>query len=478
MNSKNKLSLVVISLLSTAILLSSCSSELSPKNVAVNSPATTMTVGEASTEISNGNAQNFDEDCFTLAQLQEDFDEIKKTMGYLHPKLYTDEKEMEALFVSQYGQLKNGMTAIDFYRIVAPIISASRCGHTNIGLSEPDFTTFMDSAKLLPFSLYWQNNKALVNANALLPQMPIGSQVLSINGVKVEEVIAGLLQNMSSDGENQTQKIRGINDGFRYHYAMDRPTPSEISIEFIEPDQGVKNSLVIQTVSKSDLEAAGDSVWGLMSQLSWENSSSFEKDYALLRMGSFYPSGGQSVDSYNDFIDDFFAKVKTDSVQTIVIDVRDNGGGDPNVAAHLLSYLEKKEVPYFDAESGSYYPHLVKPVPFAENRFTGKIYVLINGNCFSTTGHFLALLKYHDIGIMIGEESGASFACTDASSTASLTHTNLEFKSSRRIFKVAVEGLTPGRGIFPDYPVAATLDEILAKKDIEMTKVLELMRQE
>jgi hypothetical protein len=64
----------------------------------------------------------------------------------------------------------------------------------------------MESARFLPFSIYWQNNTALVNANVLIPQLPIGSQIISINGVKMEEVIAGLLQNISSDGENQTHE--------------------------------------------------------------------------------------------------------------------------------------------------------------------------------------------------------------------------------------------------------------------------------
>jgi len=427
-------------------------------------------------ENSNKSAQNIDEKRFTLTQVQDDFEEIKITMEQLHPKLYTDSKELEALFASQYDQLKEGMTAIDFYRVVAPIISASRCGHTYIGLSDQDFTPFIESARLLPFNIYWQNNIALVYANVLIPQLPIGSQVLSIDGIKMEEVITGLLQNLSSDGENQTQKIRSINDGFRYHYAMDRPTPEKVNIEFIDPDSGVKSSLEIETVYKSELEAAGDSIWGHMSWLSRENSSLFEKDYALLRMASFYPSGSNSVKSFKTLIDVFFAKVKQDQIQNVVIDVRDNSGGDPNVAAHLLSYIEKVEVPYFEVESGSYYPNLMEPVPFAENRYTGNLYVLINGRGFSTTGHFLALLKYHNIGIMIGEETGGSFACTDASVIVNLTNTNLKFKSSRRIFKVAVEGLIPGRGVFPDYTVVPTLEEIMSKTDIEMAMALELIK--
>jgi len=474
---ENKPYSVVLALLCAMIVFNGCSSEFRPGNAGVANLAATSAQAQSPVEGSDESTRNLHNKQFTLAQLQEDFGGIRETMANFHPRLYTDEEELETLLASQYIQLEEGMTAIDFYRVTAPIISASRCGHTYIGLSEQDSTTFLASAQFLPFSLYWQNKRALVNANALIPQLPIGTQVLSINGVKIEEVMAGLMQNLASDGENQTQKIRAINDGFRYHYAMDNPTPDEISVEYIGPDQGVKRSLVIQTVSKSDLEAAGDSVWGHMSRLSRENGSSYEKDHAYMRMASFYPSGGASVDSYKTFIDDFFAKVKQDQIENVVIDVRDNSGGDPNVAAHLLSCLEKTEVPYFDEKSGSYYPHLMKPVPFADNRFSGKLYVLMNGNCFSTTGHFLALLKYHGIGTLIGEESGASFACSDASVTVNLPHTNLMFKSSRRIFQVAVEGLTPGRGVFPDYPVVATLDEILSGKDVEMAKALELMEK-
>lgn len=484
--SKNPMINLALMLLIVGLLSNGCSQKPLTSDSGDTGQMTTALAGQAiaENEGENGaenaaeNPENPDEKRFTLTQLQEDFDEIKTTIAYFHPKLYTDEKELEAIIASQYNQLEEGMTAIQFYRVVAPIISASRCGHTHIGLSEQDFSSFMDSAHFLPFSVYWQNNVALVNQNALISQVPIGSQILSIDGVKIEDAIAGMLQNIASDGENQTQKVRAINDGFRYHYAMANPTSDKIRIEYIGPDKSDQRSLVIESVSKSDLESAGDSVWGLMNRLSWENSSRFEKGYALMRMASFYPSGGDTVDSYKTFIDDFFAKVKQDQVQTVVLDVRDNFGGDPNVGAHLLSYLTKKAVPYFDEESGTYYPHLVTPVPLAENRFSGQLFVLINGNCFSTTGHFLALLKYHGIGILIGEETGGSFACSDASNNQSLTHTNLQFKSSRSVFKVVVEGLTPGRGIMPDYPVVANLDDMLSKKDVEMEKALELMRNQ
>jgi C-terminal processing protease CtpA/Prc len=42
------------------------------------------------------------------------------------------------------------------------------------------------------------------------------------------------------------------------------------------------------------------------------------------------------------------------------------------------------------------------------NFYKGKISVLINGGCFSTTGHLLALMKEHKIGKFYGEYSQGS----------------------------------------------------------------------
>jgi hypothetical protein len=66
---------------------------------------------------------------------------------------------------------------------------------------------------------------------------------------------------------------------------------------------------------------------------------------------------------------------------------------------------------FFDAGTPGYPElRLIKP---ARNKFSGTMYVLIDGGCFSTTGHLCSLLRYHGIGTFIGEETAGSFACTD-----------------------------------------------------------------
>ena len=137
--------------------------------------------------------------------------------------------------------------------------------------------------------------------------------------------------------------------------------------------------------------------------------------------------------------------------------------------------MAKKEQPYFDESASSYYTGLKSNIPLAENHFDGHVYTLINGGSFSSTGHLIALLKYQDIGVFIGEESGASFACTDGTRSHTLSNTKIQLGISTMIWTVETEGLTPGRGIMPDYPVEMTMEDYLAGADPVMDYTLSLI---
>jgi len=43
--------------------------------------------------------------------------------------------------------------------------------------------------------------------------------------------------------------------------------------------------------------------------------------------------------------------------------------------------------------------------------YKGKLYFLIDGNGNSTTGHFMSLVKVHNLGTIIGEELGSNQFC-------------------------------------------------------------------
>ena len=169
--------------------------------------------------------------------------------------------------------------------------------------------------------------------------------------------------------------------------------------------------------------------------------------------------------------------MKQQHIHSVILDLRDNSGGDPFCSSYLLAYLAKTPVPYY-SESYVGYSELAKPIPLAANHFEGNVYTLINGNCFSSTGHLCALMKYHHFGKFIGSETDGTYTCNDNSMMVSLNNTGIQLRIARNIFSVAVKGIPRFRGISPDYPVENTLEDNIAGRDSAKSFALGLIKNE
>ncbi len=192
-----------------------------------------------------------------------------------------------------------------------------------------------------------------------------------------------------------------------------------------------------------------------------------------IRSFSFY----DSVAGFRHFIDSFFTKVKEQHIHSVILDLRDNSGGDPFCSAYLLDYLARPPVIYY-SESYEGYAELAKPMPLAADHFEGNLYTLINGNCFSSTGHLCALLKYYHLGKFIGSETDGTYICNDNSAVITLNNTGLLLRIARNSYSVAVKGIQRFKGIQPDYPVETTLEDRIAARDAAKLFAMGLIENE
>ena len=152
----------------------------------------------------------------------------------------------------------------------------------------------------------------------------------------------------------------------------------------------------------------------------------------------------------------------------MILDLRDNDGGDPFCSAYLLKYLSDKPVPYFSLKYGAHYATLAQPHIPAERPFAGRSWILIDGGCLSSTTHLCALFKYHGIGRFVGSETAGNYTCNDNSKEFVLSHSGIAVNLARRTYAVAVSGMPRERGIRPDFHVEAKLDDLLG--DIDTVK--------
>ena len=409
---------------------------------------------------------------YSVDELQADFMQFRQFLEESHPQLYryTSKGTYDSLFNYHYQRIDHSMTTLEFYELLIPLVARVGCGHTS--LWAPDGYWDKAPQRMYPLWVYTHGGE-LFSIHSYGQDSPIspGRKILSINGVAADSIVMKIVNNIWSDGFIMSKRIQRFNAVFPYLYALNYGFPEHFMIEFLE--SGNVKQVNMNPVSRIHVDASIDSIYtpggarypGLGLELVDEKS-------AILRIGSF--AYYDNTEGFNSFIDSSFMVIRDHHIKHLIIDLRGNDGGDPFCSSHLFTYLQREPVVYFRERYGQY-ARLNQPLPMAEHPYKGNQYYLIDGVCFSTTGHFTSLLKYHNLGIFIGEEAGATYTCNDASHDVRLKYTAYRLQSARRSFTAAAYGFPMDQGILPDHYVQQTIEEAIRGCDAVLEYTLKLI---
>lgn len=245
-----------------------------------------------------------------------------------------------------------------------------------------------------------------------------------------------------------------------------------------------------------------------------ENDSSV----VVLKIKSF------SIGDYEPFYKEAFKRIKENKSKYLILDLRDNPGGRLSeinylysfVADSAIAFADKSEVvsktsflkrDYFGGniatkviqtlvyplyvsfiylkvkkEDNKFYyttsEHKVKPLE--ENRFKGKMYVLIDGGSFSASSIISSNLKGSKRATFVGEETGGAYNGTVAGQMPIIELPNSKIKMRVGLMKIAAHYKTEevGHGIRPDIEIIPTLEDKIKGNDPEMKWILENIKEE
>lgn len=407
---------------------------------------------------------------YQLQQLQEDFNALKTIIDYFHPQYFTNKQELDDLFTNQYQLLTEDMSELDFFRILAPIVAKLNCGHTQLRLSQEYQDHLTANGIFFPLEVRIIDDKAYILRDFSEVNFPAGAEIIEINGQTIVKIISILLDNIPLDGWNVSRKYYRINAQFGNLFYNFVDASENFSITYVDPNNQKSHQITLPGIKTEHLKRLKSN-----SPKSEPYSEVFEKDYAVLTIRSFSFYQKETRAKFMDFIDKFFNRVAERKLTNVILDLRNNGGGDPYCSSYVFSHLTDTAYPYF-AEAYPMYRDLAIPVEPNQNNFTGNLYTLINGGCFSTTGHLCSLLKYHKVGIFIGDETGGSYICTDGSRDVVLKNTRLRLHYSTKAYQTAVTGLKLGRGVMPDYYVLPTIQDYINGEDAEKEYAIKLIK--
>ncbi|WP_062053329.1 S41 family peptidase [Aquimarina longa] len=406
-------------------------------------------------------------------QYVEDIDELTEKLINEHPQPF--EFVSKETFFQMVTEKKNSITDNttygEFIWHISEIIARIGCSHTNLG-------AFFQESKILPIELVFPLEIRMIEGKMYVSNSLInkdkkleGSEILTINGVDAKNIKDNIYKHISADGgigRESQKKYFNFFSPYYISYSLNFPEHYEIKVA------GRKESISLENLKEYKFTFEGKESY---SKKYCEDVLCFRtieaKSTSILTMRTFYYNG-EDLTKYRQLLEESFKEIKKKGIKNLIVDLRGNGGGQGFNGAHLLRYLSSETFTYSIRNKYSNEEQFNPMNPF-ENSFNGKIYILQDAGCGSTTGHFLSLVKYNKIAILIGEESGGTFSCNDYSMNLDLKNTGVSTRIARSTFATTAKNLPKDRGIIPDHYVVRNIQDFLKDHDTVMKYTFDLI---
>lgn len=431
------------------------------------------------------------------SQAVADIDYYNKALLDVHynPYLYISEESYRKVTDSLKNSIGDSISVKSFTMVMSHLTSSLKDGHTMPTIVQQIFKS--DFKKKIYFPLELVADK---NYNVYLPvqheqfNIPTGATITSINDIdmksfykKASSMIGGL---------PTYQKEMAINLIGSFLYLADVKPPFKIQYRY----KGKENIITIQEgiTLKECLAKALPQV----------NNQKFKfevKDNKIgyLALNTMEPD----FKAYTAFFDSCFTVVKSKKINTMVIDLRKNLGGNSQIADLLISYFNDK--PYSlsggrfwrvsqrykdfltaQGDSGHSYhkkenntildyrkcgPH--EPL-FVNNSllFTGKVYLLTGPLTFSSANMLADGVKEYHMATVIGQPTGENTNDFGEGYLMELPNSKLKIQTTTT-FDLGVDcNVNTSHAVIPDKIIEPSMKNKIYKSDPVISYILQTVR--
>jgi hypothetical protein len=414
--------------------------------------------------------------------LKQDFRIFTDSLEKLHGGLYRykSKKQIDQLFESNRAKLEQPMTLLTYYAIICNIVSGIEDEHTSAFLPNDAIKELIAQARLFPLTLRFIGAKAYITCDT--KGLLAGTEITTIDHISINKLRDKLFGYIPSDGSIKTGKYAEMNDGenpFFYVYYLVYGEKPVFDVGFISPD-GKKGNIQLKADLFKNIEChrQPEPVTQYL-KLSYPQGN-----VAVLTVKSLHNFKLEKTnENLARFLKDAFAEIAKKNIKNLIIDVRDNGGGEDNNGALLDSYLTGQPFSYYASIQSNTKKFLVKDHDQLalqqphENNFNGRIYILINGSCFSGTSDFCGIARKFPNVKFIGEETGGGYYGNTSGARATLVLPNTKIKVNIPLweyFNAVKPSKYKDRGIIPDYNIVPSIADFIQHKDVQMEFALKL----
>lgn len=437
--------------------------------------------------------------------------------AHIDPKALLDTTSYLKGFDSLISIINKPIGASEFYAMLAPVFYQIDDAHCALGLPPSSNNYLQNGGLYLPIKVRFIDTSMYIVSDYFEKITP-GSRLMSINGVKASIIRRQILDVCSSDGDNDYTRMRVAEYYFHsmlpIFFNIDKENSvwacyGDTATEFVLPGVPRKTGKYRAWFAENHLTKSPEPTFDLR----FYNNG----EIAYLHIASF--SEG-AIGEYRTFLGEAFRSIRAHKSQSLILDIRGNGGGYADRGRTLLRFLFDSPFTYlsnivskssrgarietirsspFNKEYisllqsifgskpmrtmwhkpfGTYdttYQKIVKPLKH-NLIFKGTIYVLIDGMSASTTGLVCNTLRTRKNVVFAGEPAGCTiFGTFGQPIQFQLPNSGfIGYMSSMR-FNQRDDCRISTRPIKPDYIVEPNINDWLNDVDTQLNFVFDLI---
>ncbi|MGD9584825.1 MAG: S41 family peptidase [Lysobacterales bacterium] len=410
-------------------------------------------------------------------ELREDLDALLDFVDRTHPDIRhsADPRALDRAVKEVRAHLDRPMTQVQAWRQLSKLNPQFADGHLFIGL--PDWRAdakrhLQRGGTLFPYEVH-VDARGDVFVQTMLgggPTALAGARIESIDGVAARRIARQLLAHVH--GDTPAFRAHLLSQRWWLYYWKVFGERDSYTLRIAGARQVVAGSKRLPAMIAS--EDSFDRQFGL---------ELLDNEAAVLNLDSFaWPDKA----GFREFTRKSFEQLRDSRVPTLIIDIRNNGGGDDDLwiegimpyiatrpyrtgSSYRVRIIEGRAAPgekVGDVRSGEQ-GTWIQPEPENPLRFAGRVYVLVGPGTYSSAVLFSNVMQDFGFGTVVGEGGAVRSSQSGGVQSKSLPHTGLIVYSPRFVLTrpAGAEGWVQPSIAIPDDPARprASVEAVLGR---------------
>lgn len=338
-----------------------------------------------------------EETILTKDEALEDVNYVLDTLREVHPAfLDSDDKNVLSAYEKLITKLKQteSISIRDLYIEIQYMLSPLHDGHTTtqLNVENPHYYLYIWELQDMGYNLVEINSEALDTiikknlglfcydveawAENIFGNMISSKEMLEVLGYNTNTGIVFTYENNQGDRIEKValeEDFILIDDYMAYYETRDAEKKSENNEDFVYYEYDQTNESMVLTL----------------------NSCKYN-------------------DKFKNTVKNMFEEIKENNINTVIVDLRENGGGNSLVSNEFIRYLDCDS--YIEGGQAWRLGPILIPSSastivnkkFDDLTFSGDVYVLTSTNTFSSAMKFSQMIQANNLGVIVGQPPGNS----------------------------------------------------------------------